>query len=159
MTETGQPSGEVSTDRPRLDSVRVSVIEYDDAVYGKRKYTATIYPERDGGGLYVLYVIRHQWKGNYWRPVERIRWGVAPEAVRTRVAEAVGSDPSDLDPGVQTLTAAREQIRIRQEHVESEDPLTWLRYALERASGDELAVLRETYEELTERREVNEDGT
>lgn len=70
----------------------------EDMGYGREKYTATIRYDDETGDPYVLYVVEHRWKGNYWRDTTDWEFQDIPEPVRQQVAAVLPVDrPTDLD--------------------------------------------------------------
>ena len=91
----------------KLDTIEVNVIlttdPHADMGYGREKYTAHVVHD-DTDGLYVLHVVEHRWKGNFWRDIRDWDWKDAPGLVRERVASVVDCDGvDDLDPGVRLV--------------------------------------------------------
>lgn len=67
--------------------------------YGRERYTATVDYD-DTGEPYILYVVEHRWKGNYWRDVTDWDWRDVPVPVREQIASVLPVDrPRDLDCG------------------------------------------------------------
>ncbi|ELY73245.1 hypothetical protein [Natrinema pallidum] len=68
--------------------------------YGREKYSATIRYDDETGDPYILFVVKHRWKGNYWRDVTDLDWRDAPGPVREQIAAALPVDgPDALDSG------------------------------------------------------------
>lgn len=82
-TEIEQP------DRTSVDTHKIEVIYVtdpsEDMGYGREKYTLNIRYDDDTGEPYVLFAIKHRWKGNYWRDVLDLDWKDVPYPVKERV--------------------------------------------------------------------------
>lgn len=87
-----------------IDVIYVTDPDPDYPGYGREKYTAHLKYDEDLGGPYVLYVVEHRWKGNYWRDVTDWGFEDVPEPVRQRVASVLPVNrPEDLDTDVRTV--------------------------------------------------------
>lgn len=92
-------------DRTSIDSHEVDVIyttdPSEDYGYGRERYTATLRYDDETDEPYVLMVVKHRWKGNYWRDTHDMDWRDTPEPVRKQVAAVLPVDaPDELDCGV-----------------------------------------------------------
>lgn len=74
-----------------------------DMGYGREKYSANIQYD-DTGEPYVLFVVEHKWKSNYWRDTTDWDYRDIPEPVRQRIAtELPVASPKELEPDVRTM--------------------------------------------------------
>jgi len=84
---------EDAPDRTRIGSHDIEVIYTTDPSesmgYGREKYTARIAYDDADGTPYVLFAIKHRWKGNYWRDTHDLDWRDVPQPVREQVAAAL----------------------------------------------------------------------
>jgi len=75
--------------------------------YGRQKYTAHIKYDDETGDPYVLYVVKHRWKGNYWRDTTDLDWLDTPTPVKQQIAAklpvespaALGTDTRLIEEG------------------------------------------------------------
>lgn len=92
-------------DRTTVKSHDVEVIltvdpDPDYYGYGREKYEAQVSYDKETGEPFVLHVIEHKWKGNYWRDIRDWDWKDVPEPVRQQVTAVLPVDhPDELDPG------------------------------------------------------------
>ncbi|WP_455448225.1 hypothetical protein [Natrinema thermotolerans] len=103
-----EPDEPDELDRTSVSSHEIDVIYTTDpgetGGYGRTKYTATIRYDDEGGAPYVLFVVQHRWKGNYWRDVTDLDWRDTPAPVREQVAAALPvEDPDALDSGARLI--------------------------------------------------------
>jgi hypothetical protein len=120
--------------------------------YGRSKYTAHVRYDDETGDPFVLYVVEHRWKGNYWRDITDLDWRDTPELVREAIADCLPVDHADdLDGGT----------RLMDEGGESR----WEKYHSRRVqelSGDEmwgLSFLRDSLEHAETAAEAFDDGS
>lgn len=99
------PTPEVeAADRVYVDGHEVDVIYITDpgetGGYGRERYTATINYDDETGDPYVLFVVKHRWKGNYWRDSLDMDWRDVPGPVRQQIAAVLPvNGPNALDCG------------------------------------------------------------
>ena len=104
-----KPEPEAEThDRTTIKNHEIDVIYTVDPGeklgYGRERYTATVQYDDETGDPYVLYVVEHRWKGNYWRDVTDWDWRDVPGPVRAQIAAALPVDtPDDLDSGTRLM--------------------------------------------------------
>lgn len=107
-----QSNNDDTSPRTTTEAVNVDVIHVhdpsEDMGYGRRKYTARLTHD-DEDGLYVLHVIQHRWKGNYWRDVKDLDWRDTPEVVRREVADALSMSVDELDCGARLVNEGGEK--------------------------------------------------
>lgn len=151
-------------DRTRVKSHEVDVYHDDETNpednYSRSRYTVTIKYDNDTGDPYVLYVVKHRWKGNYWRDTTDLDWRDTPEPVREQVAAALPVDgPDELDSGTRLIEEGGESRwqKIHKPRVESYDSggemwaENYLKGAVEQLDGAaESLDDNETQERLTE---------
>ena len=118
--------------RTRIKSIDIDVMydtEPDPADnYDRERYTVTVTHDRETGDPWVLYVVQHRWKGNYWRDITDWDWRDVPGPVRHRVANALAVDgPDDLDGGARLIDKGGES-RWEKYH----------KHRVESMSGDEM---------------------
>ncbi|MDS0280045.1 hypothetical protein NDI85_19865 [Halomicroarcula sp. S1AR25-4] len=99
-----------------------------DDGYGREKYSATIRYDDETGEPYVLFVVEHRWKGNYWRDVTDWDWRDVPEPVRQRIAAALPVDGPAALATDQRLIDAGGESRWEKHH----------KHRVEDMSGDEM---------------------
>lgn len=123
----------------------------EDGGYGREKYTAHVSYE-DDGTPYVLYAIKHRWKGNYWRDTHDYDWRDVPGPVRQQVAAMLPVDgPDDLDCGTRMVDEGGES-RWEKHH----------KHRMESMSGDEMwgtSFLGDALEYVETAAEAFDDGS
>ncbi|AEH39487.1 hypothetical protein [Halopiger xanaduensis] len=107
-TEDGPDDDPDEHERTSIDGHEIDVIYTTDpgetGRYGREKYTATVSYDDETGEPHILYVVKHRWKGNYWRDVTDLDWRDVPEPVREQVAATLPVDgPDALDSGVRLI--------------------------------------------------------
>lgn len=121
-----------AADRTSVSDHEIEVIyETDpgrDDGYGREKYSATVRYDDETGAPYVLFVIEHRWKGNYWRDTTDWDWRDVPEPVREQIAAALPvGHPDALDAGTRLIDEGGES-RWEKHH----------KHRVEAMSGDEM---------------------
>lgn len=143
-------------DRTSIKNHEIDVIYVtdpgEDMGYGRGKYTATIRYDDETGEPYVLYVVEHSWKGNYWRDVTDWDWQDVPQPVRQQVATALPvRSPEELESGVRLMDEGGES-RWHKHH----------KHQVEAMDGDEMwgvSFLRDALDNLESAAEAFDDGT
>lgn len=153
-----EPEPETETvDRTSIKNHEIDVIYTTDPGekhgYGRERYIATIkYDDDETGDPYVLYVVEHRWKGNYWRDTTDWDWRDIPEPVRQEIAAALPVDsPDELDGGARLMDEGGES-RWQKHH----------KPRMESMSGDEMwgtSYLRDALRNLENAAEAFDDGS
>lgn len=141
--------------QPTRTTVRNHEIEvyYDDEPepqdnYDRTKYTVTICHDDETREPYVLRVIEHRWKGNYWRDTTDLDWRDTPRLVRERVASVMGADrPQDLDCGTRMFDEGGES-RFEKYHKPRIDATTTDEMWASSSLGDALSKAEAAAERL-----------
>lgn len=145
-----------SVERTRVKGHEIDVVYYvtdpdADGGYGREKYTATVC-YNEGREPYVLYVVEHRWKGNYWRDVTDWDWRDVPGPVRQEIANRLPvTTPSELDSGVRLMDEGGES-RWEKHH----------KHRVEAMSGGEMwgtSYLRDALGNLERAAEAFDDGS
>jgi len=145
-----------AADRTSVTDHEVDVIYHTDPDqtdgYGREKYSATIRYDDETGEPYVLSVVEHRWKGNYWRDVTDWDWRDVPEPVRQRVAATLRvENPDQLDSGTRLMDEGGES-RWQKHH----------KHRVEAMSGGEmwgLSYLRDAVRNLDRAADAFEEGS
>lgn len=152
--EWRDPEPEPDPPRTRVKSHELDVY-YDtvpdpDDNYERDRYTVRL--DHRGDEPEVLVVVKHRWKGNYWRDTTDLDFRDAPEPVRRRVAAALPVDsPATLDPDERLVDEGGES-RFAKYH----------RPRMESLSGGQmwaLSFLDDALKGLDNAHEALEDGT
>lgn len=123
-----------------------------DMGYGRKKYTATIRYDDETEAPYVLYVVEHKWKGNYWRDVTDWDYRDIPKPVKEAIAAKLPVDGPDT---LQT------EPRLMDEGGESR----WQKHhkpRMESMSGDEMwgtSFLRDAVNNMESAAEAFDDNS
>lgn len=103
--EWSEPEADVDVEeRTSVTNHEIDVIYVTDPGehngYGREKYTASVSYDGETDAPFVLRVVEHRWKGNYWRDTTDWDWRDVPEPVRKQVAAVLPVDgPEALDSG------------------------------------------------------------
>lgn len=121
-----------------------------DMGYGREKYTVKI--QYDDETPYVLYVVEHKWKGNYWRDITDWDFRDIPAPVRQQVADLLPVDsPEELDLDERLMNKGGES-RWQKHH----------KKRVESLSGDEMwgtSFLRDAIKDMETAAEAFDDGS